>query len=467
MTQRVNEFRGYSPPQSGEEQRISNSMDRGLFWVMPMLSLPVWVTLMNFIGFFTWGHGPSTFLALCGLVLLLFILSIQYRSRSDRRPAHRRWSTIRLFVAALIVVGGSAWTLRGIAEGMMEEEGGLIDISLNTFAAAKEFIQWRNPYTTRTQLWHTPEAEGHITVTDEGMEMFGLDYYSGYPYFPAMFLTYAPFVATFGGINSMRICNVLLLAMNLIGVVWLTLRHTDGSQRVIACMTSVAAHLCIFSYPHEIFSFGIVDILICTHALYAFVALTYHQDWIGGVLLGLAQACKLLPGPLLLLAALLVLRERRRIVYVFSAYAITSMAVILPFVISNPEGFLSATALYYLTYHAGGDNTSLWFFLPAMLKTPFLIAGFLATGATLLIFAFGRKRTIVDAAAGSFCSYALFSAFAKMSHLNYLWGVYGLGCLALAVYASKVATPCALDRKRESVKAKRLLRAGASLFRRS
>lgn len=99
--------------------------------------------------------------------------------------------------------------------------------------------------------------------------------------------------------------------------------------------------------------------------------------------------------------------------------------------------------LFYLTHHAAGDGTSLWFFLPAAWKTPFRIIGLVST---LLVAFRGRRAPPWDLSwpiTVTFIAQVTFVATNVMSHLNYVWGVYPLGCLALAsaVGAVPAASP--------------------------
>ena len=112
---------------------------------------------------------------------------------------------------------------------------------------------------------------------------------------------------------------------------------------------------------------------------------------------------------------------------------LTTLVLVLPFLLWNPEPFITATLLYYLTLHQAGDNTSLWFFLPAVWQTPFLVLGGVLTLATVALASWRRSLGLVWPLAVAFCAYAVFIAFNKMSHLNYLWGVYALGCAALGL----------------------------------
>jgi len=64
----------------------------------------------------------------------------------------------------------------------------------------------------------------------------------------------------------------------------------------------------------------------------------------------------------------------------------------------------------------------------------------LALTAACALWAAGLRRFgLVAPLTLSFVSYVIFIAFNNMTHLNYMWGVYPLGCAALGVIATRVA----------------------------
>lgn len=95
----------------------------------------------------------------------------------------------------------------------------------------------------------------------------------------------------------------------------------------------------------------------------------------------------------------------------------------------------SSGAFFYLTHHAGGDDTSLWFYLPVGYRLPFSAIGY---GLSLALVAWTAKKRGGDVLAPmglGFAAYLAFIAFAPMCHLNYIWSIYPLGCVALAASA--------------------------------
>jgi uncharacterized membrane protein len=185
----------------------------------------------------------------------------------------------------------------------------------------------------------------------------------------------------------------------------------------------------------QLFFFGITDVVIAAYVVLALVALTYQRHLLAGALMALALAAKILPG--LLVAAIFFAWLGRRSGWkrALAGFAVVSAIVLLPFVAWSPAGFLSATILFYLTHHAAGDTTSLWYFLPPALRMPFLAAGGVAVlGVTLwtLRSPSDDQRDLLRAiVVASF----LFLAFNKMIHLNYQFAVVPLACVGLAADA--------------------------------
>ena len=79
----------------------------------------------------------------------------------------------------------------------------------------------------------------------------------------------------------------------------------------------------------------------------------------------MAQASKLLPGPALVVPLLFFLGWGGAAKRLLLAYLATTAAVILPFLLLDPGRFISSTVLFYLTFHARGDSTAMWFFVSA------------------------------------------------------------------------------------------------------
>lgn len=114
----------------------------------------------------------------------------------------------------------------------------------------------------------------------------------------------------------------------------------------------------------ELFHLGVTDGVIATLAIWAFVALSSKSYVWAGLLLGLAQGCKLFPGPLLVLPILLWLGTNRRSARVAAGYVIAAATSILPWLAADWRRFQTSTVLYYLTHHREGDDTALYYFVP-------------------------------------------------------------------------------------------------------
>jgi hypothetical protein len=312
----------------------------------------------------------------------------------------------------------------------------LIDIGANTFAATDALAHGLNPYITRSQLWVNdfPANTPHLTIENGQISMFGVPYFHGYPYFPLMLMSYLPAYAISDSYAAVRITHLLLMVLNVVAFRLLIDKLIiDKAQRKAALLIAVAAYFGVLRYAVEAMVLGVTDLLISTYLLFCFAALGRQKFFIAGLLLGCAQACKLLPAPFVFIGIAWLLYRQRGLWTFTAAYALASAVLILPFVAWHPQGFLSATILYYLTHHQGGDFTSLWFFLPSFMQGIFLLAGLLFTLASIVLLNQPGQKNLTGCMAGAYASYAIFMAFSKMTHLNYLWGVFPLGCIVLAI----------------------------------
>jgi hypothetical protein len=395
---------------------------------MPIAPLLFWLLLLNLIGLTPYTDGPRSFLCLLASVLLLWKLPVLSAEKGSLTP---RWlAGITLLFCALAA---------GVAVfGLLYRPDWLIDIGANTHAATALFADGMNPYTTRAQLWVSTlsAASPNVTVDASGQTLlFGLPYFHGFPYFPMMLLAYLPGHWLFDGYAAIRITHLMLIALNIAGF-WLLIRKLVPQPQLQrqALLLTITAYLGVVRYTFEAVALGVTDILISSWLLYAFVALAHQRYLLCGLLLGCAQATKLLPAPFVLMGLVWMLMGRRELLPLLCGYLIASAALILPFLLWHPEGFISSTILYYLTHHVGGDITSLWFFLPKWAQSPFLIIGLVATVVIIGLFAKRGRTDLASAMAGAYASYAIFMAFSKMTHLNYLWGVLPLGCVALGVW---------------------------------
>ena len=411
----------------------------------PLAIALVFLVIFNVLGFFTWGYGVLTFFMLIAAVAL--VLSVRrFRDRlpgtaGNAGPTARPYSVV---VAAVIV----AVTLIHVISlsrflGDPKFENRAADIAINTFVASGVFFgKGENPYTSRCQVLHNVTDAENVSVEDGRITMFGVRYYYGYPYFPMMFISYAPFRLVESNYNAIRIGNLVFYLLSLAGIWWLV---RGLAPREFASYPALLAVLCftgIWKWGRELFRMGVTDIVIGVFLLYVFVSLLHRKTALAGILMGCALACKLAPGVLVFIVIALWLRGRPRDLRIFCLWAIgVALAIIVPFVVWSPSGFLSATILYYLTYHAGGTNTSLWYFMPDPLKTPLLIVG---AGLVLYVLyrAFRAKAApLATPLTLAFVAQLLFAAFNRMTHLNYVWSVYALGCVALVVGAFSVRNP--------------------------
>jgi hypothetical protein len=163
--------------------------------------------------------------------------------------------------------------------------------------------------------------------------------------------------------------------------------------------------------------------------------------------MGLAFSAKLLPA-LLLAAAFFAWRARRGgLRPALVGFTLVASIVFLPFVVWHPGGFLSATLLYYLTHHAAGDTTSLWYFLPEALRLPFRALGALGVLAVSCSPWWSRSDDPRDLLRTMVVASLLFLAFSPMIHLNYQFAVVPLACVALAADAVGVSRAPTLYRR--------------------
>ncbi len=400
-----------------------------LAWV---LVVGVWLGLFNTIGTYTWGYGRTTFVWLAGAVaLLLFagrISGLFYRLRG----------VPLLPVLAVLAAMGSIYPLgRALPAELTRPENArwAIDIAVNTYSAGSAFLAGKNPYAEHAQAWHRVESSEHVEVRGTDVFMYGIPYRYGFPYFPAMFASYLPFRLVVDGLLSLRVGNSVFLLLNVIGLCALARRLIPGPHWVTAAALAVAAYFGINVLPAELLRFAITDVAIATYLLYACLALSSGYTTTAGVLLGIAQACKLLPAPLLALPLLIWAYGRPGFLRLALSYVVTALILVLPYVFWDWQLFLSSTVLFYLTYHSVGDDTALWFFLPEVWRTVFSWLGYLLTLTLGLWTVRKRQGDILWPMTLGFASFMVFIAFAPMTHLNYIWGVYPIGCVALVAHA--------------------------------
>ncbi len=395
-----------------------------------ILVLIIWSALVWVISKYTWGHGQLTFFMLVGLVVLLSQTPRVVRWLGRMEPVRILSGMLGLALLILLLSLGN-----GLVAELQHKKNDnwAVDIGVNTYLAGTAFLNGKNPYEERAQAWHAIKPGPNVTVEGREVHMFGYRYTYGFPYFPVMFLSYLPGRLFASGYHALRVENALLLLANLAGIFWLVRSTARKPESVALGLLGCVAYLASPVLREELFRLAITDIVIAAYAVFAFVALRGERWLLAGALLGLAQGCKLLPGPLLVLPVLVWLWPKPQVWRVLAAYLAVSLATLLPFVLRDPELFLSSTVLFYLTFHAVGDNTSLWFFLPESIQPVFRGLGLLLTLAVAVYPYFRRTQTVIVPLVCAFLSYVVFVAFSNMTHLNYLWGVFSLGAAAAAL----------------------------------
>jgi hypothetical protein len=390
----------------------------------------LWALLWNIVGTYTFGHGPQTFACLVAIGLLCAATPILPRLAALR--AGRLPESLVIAVLAIAVLAWLAVHATILAQAVRSDR--MVDIGRNTLEAARRlFDQRENPYATHCQMDRLVGLP-HVTFAQGRPLIFGVPYDYGYPYFPVMFLAYQPFRLLDPGLEAIRYGNVVFFAAALVGAYWLAARLAPA--RRLAGWLAVASTVAIWGLGFTVFRAGVTDLMIADFALFGFIALTYECGVAAGVLFGLAMAAKLTPGALLLpIVAAWHAKSSAgppRWPLWLSAAAVVA-ATLVPFVVWNPRAFLSATILYTAVRHALGDDSSLWYSLPTVLKTPFLVVGVAGVVAILVVGLRRRALGIADAVTVYFLAQLALVGFYKMIHTNYLWAVLPLGAVAFSV----------------------------------
>lgn len=408
---------------------------------MALVPLYIWLFLLNLMCITPYTHGPRSFICLLGSVVILWRLLPRLQQANSTHTAITPIlgnTSIKILIILTVLSGMIAigFMIFGLTYSMVKQTDWLIDIAQNTFAAIEFFAEGKNPYTSKAQLLvtHFSNDMPNVTVTHGEITMFGVPYYNGYPYFPLMMLSYIPMYSIFESYAAIRGTHIILIALNLLAFKLLINKLLpEGRIRWHALLAAITAYLGIARYALEAIGFGVTDMLIATYIIFSFVALAHERFLLAGLLLGCAQACKLLPAPFVLIAILWMLHGKSSLWHFLCGYILACITFILPFLLWHPEGFISATILYYLTHHEGGDFTSLWFFLPEQIQPVFLASGIILTLASILVFSKRGEMNLAGCLAGCYASYVIFMSFSKMTHLNYLWAVLPMGCIALAL----------------------------------
>jgi hypothetical protein len=409
---------------------------------MSLKPLYIWLIALNGMSLLPYTYGPLSFVC---LLISVFVLWRMIPNTFTLAATTQNTPTALSILAYSMMGITIASSITGLVyqPQWLVNLGGIIDIAANTYAATDAFAQGLNPYTTRSQLWveQFPADTPHMDIINGQITMYGIPYFHGYPYFPLMLLSYLPAYFIFDGYTAIRVTHIVLMLLNIAAFkLLLDKLLPDNAQRRTALLIAITAYLGVLRYSVEAVLLGVTDMLISTYLLYGFVALSYQRYFIAGLLLGCAQACKLLPAPFVFLGITWLLYNRRESIggllpmwRFWAGFVLACCVFILPFIIWHWQGFLSSTILYYLTHHQEGDFTSLWSFLPAWLQTPFLLGGLVITLVAIISFAKRGNHQLIACIAGSYASYVIFMSFSKMTHLNYLWGVFPLGCVVLAI----------------------------------
>lgn len=392
-----------------------------------------WLLLFHFISTRTWGYGASTFVIMMGVVTLVVFGAL---CRGRLPPA--RGSAWYAVVGTIILVALVVWMCSELLAALaIDQPGSASDIARNTLAAGDHLVDGRNPYAERAQLLQPMVGSPGIEMANGKVWLYGIPYDYGYPYFPVMFLAYVPFRPLVHGIGGIRFGNAFWTLTALAGVLVLVRRLVrDGDARALSWWAGVA-FLGLPVLGKELLEYAVTDVLIAAISIWAFIALDAKRDLLSGLLFGLAQGCKLFPGPFLLLPALLWLGKSRRSLRVSIGFIVMTVATVVPWIAWDWRRFLSSTILFYLTRHQEGDDTALYYFLPPSFQTFHLALGGALTLLMLLLVLRGDRSDILEPLRAAFLSYMVFSAFNRMTHFNYVWGIYSLGCVCIVVTAAR------------------------------
>lgn len=424
---------------------------RSAGWGALLILLVVWSVLFNIAGRFTWGWGPLSFaILLAAFFLLVFVRPLA--RNLERLAAGRVLFTtqgIELLVGVIIVVYVALDITAFVQEVQISRNATyLIDIAANTYEAGRWFFaEGANPYTHFSQVWDqlTPDIP-NVTVEDGRVYLYGVPYYYGFPYFPMMFISFEPFRQLIDTYNAVRAGNLVYYFVTMGLIVLICRRLVRPGYRRIVSLLCVVTFLSTRVWSTELFHEGVVDIIIAVYGLAGFLMLAYRKPVLSGVFFGLAFGCKLLPAPFwFTLVTWWWWKDGglRPAAIFATVFTLVSGVVILPFVAWDPQAFVSATILYFLTSQGAGDSTSLWYFLPDALKTPLLVIGGVWIGILFIRFFMKRAPTAVDTMQYAFLTYVSFIAFNKQTHLNHLWSIFAMGCIALIVMAFAAVDPAA------------------------
>ena len=415
---------------------MTRPMTRPGLGVEMILLLVGWHLLVNLAGRDEYA-APSSFYYT--VMMILLTLAAPHLARLVRRvrPLARLspW-TLAPLLGCLITFGYlQAFTFNEQIRSPKNEHS-LVDIGQNTYEAGKMFFTGGvNPYAHRAQIWHTLEEGEKITRVQGQTHLFGMVYNYGYPYFPWMFFSYAGFRRLVDNYNAVRVANLVFLALNILGICLVASRLARDGDRKVAMLGAAALFICFHKLDFQLFEYGVTDIVIGVYLLFGIYALQRQRDATAGVLLGMAQACKLFPGAVLLPVTFFWYRDgRRRLRFMVACIGFLA-ALVGPFFLWDPESFFSATILFYLAHHGDGDDTAAYHILPERWKGAFTLVRW-----PLMVWVIYRglrhgRGEIRWLLVVSSLAYLIFLAFNQMLHLNYYWPIYGISCLALVAQA--------------------------------
>ena len=100
---------------------------------------------------------------------------------------------------------------------------------------------------------------------------------------------------------------------------------------------------------------------------------------------------------------------------------------IVPYVMRDPEYFLSSTIVFYVVMHGMGDSTAIYSELAPSVQPWWSAIGVLLS-AMLVMITNRTQPSLRWACVLGAMAYVLFVAMNRMTHLNYLVGFFLLGC---------------------------------------
>lgn len=388
-------------------------------------------------------YGALNFFFLIGFCVLILIARFVAIPQTTGRQK-RRSTGVACFIGVLLIAICLVRQARTFSSSYNDPVHS--DLTINTWTADRNVFDLdQNPYTTDCQLWHNPANALHVTRIGRQLYMFGVPYDFGYAYFPAMFISYEPFRHIVPSYKSIRVANAVFYLATLAAMAWLVALLVPRKWRVLGAIMAVAAFAVNQYMGWEYYFLGTVDVVIPLFTLLGFIAAYYDRPMLAGLFFGWAFACKLLPGGFICLIVGAYYWRRPERWQFWGPMVATFVVVVLPYVLKNPPAFFSATVLYYLTEHAHGDRSALYFFLPSWAQATFLIGGYLLCLAMLILAMRRKDQTLLGAIGSCFIVFVIFMAFSKLSHDNYFFAIAPLGAVALIGYALRNLDSSAKD----------------------